>query len=101
MLKCIIYGRDDHIMPEDYFSEKMAHYSYQNGVEEHTEMRLKGKWKEVYGRECQNVQEQFMYNLEGGGHSVHIQKRFKEVLPKIVHEYLYFISSSSGTQSKL
>ena len=53
-------------------------------MEEHTEVRIKGKWKEVYGMECQNVQEQFVYNLEGGGHSVHIQRRFKEVLPKIV-----------------
>lgn len=63
VLKCIIYGRDDHIMPEDYFSEKMVHYCYQNCVEEHTEMRIKGNWKELYGRECQNVQEQFVYNL--------------------------------------
>ena len=34
------------------------------------------------------MQERFIYNLEGGKHSVHVQKRLKPTVAAIISEYL-------------
>ena len=78
-------------MPEDLFSEKMAHYCYTNKIGEEDEKGLAEWWKKKFGKECDNVQEEFIYDLEEGGHSVHIQKRYKDLLPQILNEYLSVI----------
>ena len=38
-----------------------------------------------------NIQERFVYNIEGGKHSIHYQKRFKGLVNKIIQECLDFI----------
>ena len=93
VLKCFIVGVKDQLMPEDLLCEKMAHYCYINKVEEGKERVLEELWKMRFGKECDNVQEEFVYDLEEGGHSIHIQKRYKDFLPQIINEYLSVIES--------
>jgi hypothetical protein len=88
VLKCFIFGRKDDIMLEDLLNEKALHYCYSARLETPYEDRFKSAWTKLYGKGCDNVQEQFVYNCEGGGHSLHVQSRFRELLPKIVGEYL-------------
>ena len=69
----------------------MAHYCYKANFSEDYERSMKEGWKKMHGKECENVQEQFVYNLEGGAHSVHVQKRFEKEMSKIVEEYLTYL----------
>ena len=44
--------------------------------------------KARYSLPVDNIQERFVYNLEKGKHSVHVQKRHKSLVIKIIKEYL-------------
>ena len=41
--------------------------------------------KSQYGLKVDNVQERFVYNIEGGKHSVHFQNKFKPLVSKIIN----------------
>jgi hypothetical protein len=101
MLKCIIYGRKDNILVEPLASNTITHYTYNQQFEEGYKQVLSTCWKRLYGRECDNVQEQFVYSIEGGHHSLHIQNKYKDTVASIVDEYLTFIETTLNHEAKM
>ena len=43
---------------------------------------------EKYGLKVDNVQERFIYNIDKGKHSIHMQKKYQGLLTQIIDEYL-------------
>ena len=55
------------------------------------EQKLKKAWLKKYKNTADNIQEKFIFNVEGGAHSVHLQKKHASKLSAIIHDYLNFI----------
>ena len=53
---------------------------------------MKEKYEKLFGKRVENIQERFVYNAEGAGHSLHMQKRFNGQLQKIIREYRTYLS---------
>jgi hypothetical protein len=91
VLKCFIYGREDNRISEEYLNEAAIYYCHKRKFEESYEAKIQDILKEGYGLKVDNVQERFIFNIEKGKHSIHVQNRFLPVLAKIVDEYLSVI----------
>jgi hypothetical protein len=80
----------------------MIFFSYLNKFDPAYEALLQKTYQRCWGKKCENVQERFVYCIEGGYHSLHMQRRFKEVNAAIVHRYLTFLEELQATdQPKL
>jgi len=55
----------------------------------------------MYQKECDNIQEQFVFSIEGGNHSLHIQNKYKSTVANIVDEYLTVIENSLNKEPTL
>jgi hypothetical protein len=91
VLKCFIFGRKDIVFPEDKINEKVAFYSYKNKFEPSYQLQLEKTYERFFGTKSENVQERFVYSIEGGYHSIHMQKKYKDIVAAIVHRYLTFL----------
>jgi hypothetical protein len=69
----------------------MVYFAYTNKFEATYEAQLQKTYQRCLGSKCENVQERFVYSMEGGYHSLHLQNKYKEVNVKIIHRYLTFI----------
>lgn len=88
ILKCFIFGRNDLLFTEDLLSEKSIYYSYFQKWDPDYSKQVSEAFRRVTGKQTENVQENFVFSIEKGAHSLHMQKKNEKVISKIVEEYL-------------
>ena len=91
VLKLFCFGSKDTIFEENLLAEKPIYYSYKKKLEPQYEKKLKENYEKLFGKRVKNIQERFVYNVEGAGHSLHMQKRFNSQLQKVIGEYIELI----------
>lgn len=94
VLKAFVYGANDRIFPEHLVNEKAIHYSYASRFDLDYEGRVREAYRQCYGVEVENVQERFIFRVEGGSHSIHMQARFGPLLRAIVSQYLQVLEKA-------
>ena len=85
VLKCFIYGRQDNRLAEENLNETAIYYCHKRTFDETYENKIRTIFNEKYGMKIDNSQERFVYNIDGGKHSIHIQRRFKQLVTNIIH----------------
>lgn len=45
-------------------------------------------YKKYYGTDCKNVQERFIFSIEGGGHSLHMQGKYNTDVKEAIKQYI-------------
>lgn len=88
VLKCFIYGRQDNRLSEEGLNQSAVYYCHKQKITPENEVKVQQFLKETYNLTVDNAQERFIYNLEGGKHSIHMQRRFKSLISQILNEYL-------------
>ena len=69
-------------------SQKAIYYSYQQKWEAEYEKSAKDAYLNICGKKVENVQERFVFSIEGGPHIMHMKKKYKQIINNIVEEYL-------------
>ena len=93
VLKLFCYGSKDKLFTKNLLSEKAMFYCYKNQLDETYEREMAEKYEGLYGQKVKNIQERFVFDLEGAGHSLHMQSQYEPMLKKAIKEYLQMISS--------
>ena len=88
VLKLIVFGDKDNLVTEDLLSEKAIFYCYKKKLDPEYEKRLKSNYEKIFGKKVENVQERFIYDLEGGVHVLHMQKKLNKKISKAIEEYI-------------
>jgi hypothetical protein len=91
VLKCFIYGKKDAQFLDLYLHEKAIFFTYKNKFEPTYDALLQKAYQRCWGKKCDNVQEKFVYCIEDGYHSLHMQRKLKGVNSAIVKRYLTFL----------
>ena len=92
VLKLFCFGSKDTIFTENLLAEKPVYYSYKKKLDPEYENKLKRRYENLFNKKVENVQERFVYNFEGGGHSLHMQKRYNSQLRQAIRDYVEVIS---------
>jgi hypothetical protein len=90
ILKCIIFGRKDGFFLEKNLNEKALFFSKQPFSPAY-QFSLEQAFKTLEGKSATSIQEQFIFNIEEGKHSLHMQKTFLGTIRQIISNYLIFI----------
>lgn len=93
VLKCFIYGRNDNRIPEPYLNQTAIYYCHKRKLDDTYEERIRKVLSERYGVNAVNVQERFIFNIEGGKHSLHVQAKMKPLISNIINEYLSILET--------
>ena len=91
VLKLFCFGSKDTIFEENLLAEKSIYYSYKKALEPSYEKKMKTRYEKLFGKKVENIQERFVFNFEGAGHSLHRQKRFNDQIQKIIGDYVEMI----------
>lgn len=91
VLKLFLYGSKDRIFPEHLIHEKALYYSYVNTLDPEYEAKLNRAYSKLYGHSCHNVQERFIFCMEGGQHSLHMQPKYNQDLKTAIWQYLLLL----------
>ena len=87
VLKCFITGTLDQRMTQTQLHELMIYYCHRRKFDPDYEENVR-KSLERRGVTADNAQERFLFNLDGGKHALHLQKKMQPQVKQIIAEYL-------------